>query len=99
MYRLSSTAGPVEGVLGAEMRRERRFKAPISSGELVGGGSRTRPRQSCTSGRSTLRLRHPQVLLTVVRLHGLATRVAIVSRQPLTFVAVRDISVVLSVGG
>jgi hypothetical protein len=51
----SSTAGSAGGVLGADMRRERSFKAPISSGELVGGAwSRTESGQFCISDRRLL---------------------------------------------
>jgi len=45
----SFTTGSADGVLGAEMRSERRFKAPISSGELIGGISRARTCQSIVS--------------------------------------------------
>jgi hypothetical protein len=80
---LSSVGSPEGGVLGAEMRRESRFRAPISSGELAGGGLRTGLGQSFILGRS---LRYAmQVALTIIQLHSL---IALVWGQRLSFVTV-----------
>jgi hypothetical protein len=81
-----------------EMRRERRFKAPISSGELIGGGLRP---ASCQLWMikvvgSKIPPSHRQASLTFARSHGL---IALICGKPLSFVAVEDFNVIFGVCG